>query len=104
MSRSDATLEIVAAESGRPHREFVGLPYRLYRGDPRFVAPLRRERRDLFSKTRHPFFAHADAAFFLARRARKNAASAWAKNGCRFFENRSRRSRRSGGTNRGSAR
>jgi len=68
VSRTSA-LEIVAAESGRPHREFVGLPYRLYRGDPRFVAPLRRERRDLFSKTRHPFFAHADAAFFLARRA-----------------------------------
>ena len=66
MSRTSA-LEIVAAESGRPHREFVGLPYRLYRGDPRFVAPLRRERRDLFSKTRHPFFAHADAAFFVAR-------------------------------------
>jgi len=62
-------LEIVAAESGRPWREFVDLPYRLYRADPRFVPPLRRERRDLFSKKRHPFFAHADAAFFLARRA-----------------------------------
>lgn len=63
-----AAVDIVAAESGRAHREFVGLPYRLYRGDARFVAPLRRERRDLFSKARHPFFAHADAAFFVARR------------------------------------
>ncbi len=63
------TIEIVAAESGRAHRQFVALPYRLYRNDPRFVAPLRRERRDLFSKARHPFFAHAEAAFFLARRA-----------------------------------
>jgi GNAT superfamily N-acetyltransferase len=62
-------IEILAAESGRAHREFVALPYRLYRNDPRFVAPLRRERRDLFSKARHPFFAHADAAFFVARRA-----------------------------------
>ena len=64
-----APVEIVAAETGRAHRQFVALPYRLYRGDPRFVAPLRRERRELFSRTRHPFFAHADAAFFLARRA-----------------------------------
>ena len=64
-----AAVEVVAAESGRAHREFLALPYRLYRGDPRFVAPLRRERRDLFSKARHPFFAHADAAFFVARRA-----------------------------------
>ena len=64
-----SAVEIVAAESGRAHREFLGLPYRLYRDDPRFVAPLRRERRELFSKARHPFFAHADAAFFVARRA-----------------------------------
>jgi len=63
------TVEIVDAASGRAHRQFIALPYRLYRDDPRFVAPLRRERRDLFSKTRHPFFAHAEAAFFLARRA-----------------------------------
>ena len=63
-----APVEIVPAESGRAHRAFVDLPYRLYRKDPRFVAPLRRERRDLFSKTRHPFFAHAEAAFFVARR------------------------------------
>jgi GNAT superfamily N-acetyltransferase len=63
-----AAVTIVAAESGCAHRDFVGLPYRLYRDDPRFVPPLRRERRDLFSKARHPFFAHAEAAFFVARR------------------------------------
>jgi GNAT superfamily N-acetyltransferase len=64
-----ATVDIVAADSGRALRQFIDLPYRLYRNDPCFVPPLRRERRDLFSKTRHPFFAHAEAAFFLARRA-----------------------------------
>jgi GNAT superfamily N-acetyltransferase len=68
-SAARPAVEIVAAESGRAHREFLGLPYHLYRDDPQFVPPLRRERRDLFSKVRHPFFAHADAAFFLARRA-----------------------------------
>jgi GNAT superfamily N-acetyltransferase len=62
-------VEIVPAESGAAHRAFIELPYRLYRNDRCFVPPLRRERRDLFSKARHPFFAHADAAFFLARRA-----------------------------------
>ena len=65
----DRAVEIVAAETGPAHRQFIALPYRLYRGDPRFVAPLRRERRDLFSRRGHPFFAHAEAAFFLARRA-----------------------------------
>ena len=61
-------VDIVAADSGRAHRQFIDLPYRLYRNDPRFVAPLRRERRELFSP-KHPFFAHADGAFFVARRA-----------------------------------
>jgi len=37
-------------------------------------------------------------------RSGKNAASAWAKKGCRVLLNRSRRSRRSGATNRGSPR
>jgi GNAT superfamily N-acetyltransferase len=61
-------VQIVPAAKGAAHRQFIELPYRLYRGDPRFVPPLRRERRQLFSPS-HPFFAHAEAAFFLARRA-----------------------------------
>ncbi len=36
--------------------------------DPHFVPPLRREHRDLFDRRRHPFFRHAEAAFFLAQR------------------------------------
>src|SRR5438045_881759 len=63
-----SSVQIISAGTGRAHRQFIELPYRLYRGDRCFVPPLRRERRELFSTTRHPFFAHADAAFFLARR------------------------------------
>ena len=60
-------VEILAADGGAARRAFIALPYRLYRRDPLFVPPLRREQRALFSRTRHPFFAHADAAFFVAR-------------------------------------
>jgi GNAT superfamily N-acetyltransferase len=63
-----ASLEVIPAETGNAFRAFIDLPYRLYRDDPHFVPPLRRERRDLFDKARHPFFRHADGAFFLARR------------------------------------
>jgi GNAT superfamily N-acetyltransferase len=62
-------VQVVAAETGRAHRQFIDLPYRLYRADPRFVPPLRRDQRDLFDKDRHPFFVHADAARFLCLRA-----------------------------------
>jgi GNAT superfamily N-acetyltransferase len=61
-------VEIIPAETGNAFRAFIDLPYRLYRDHPHFVPPLRRERRDLFDKARHPFFRHADGAFFLARR------------------------------------
>jgi GNAT superfamily N-acetyltransferase len=66
-----AAVEILPAERGRAHRQFLDLPYRLHRDDPRFVPPLRRERNALFDTSRHPFFQHAEAAFFLARRAGK---------------------------------
>ena len=61
-------VEIIPAETGNAFRAFIDLPYRLYRNHPHFVPPLRRERRDLFDKARHPFFRHAEGAFFLARR------------------------------------
>ena len=62
------SLEIVPADSGRARRRFIDVPYRLHGHDPNFVPPLRRERRDLFDTRRHPFFRHAEAAFFLAQR------------------------------------
>jgi GNAT superfamily N-acetyltransferase len=61
-------LEIIPADTGNALRAFIDLPYRLYRNQPHFVPPLRRERRDLFDKAHHPFFRHAEGAFFLARR------------------------------------
>ena len=48
--------------------EFIALPSRLYRGQPGFVAPLALERRDALSAKKNPYFQHAEAQFFLARR------------------------------------
>jgi Acetyltransferase (GNAT) family len=62
------SLEIIPADAGRAFRAFIDVPYRLHRTDPHFVPPLRRERLDLFDRARHPFFLHAESAFFLARR------------------------------------
>ena len=61
-------VEIIPAHTGNAFRAFIDLQYRLYRNQPHFVPPLRRERLDLFDKARHPFFRHAEGAFFLARR------------------------------------
>ena len=61
-------VEIIPADTGNAFRAFIDVQYRLYRNQPHFVPPLRRERLDLFDKARHPFFRHAEGAFFLARR------------------------------------
>lgn len=48
-------------------RRFVDLPYRLYRDDPHWVPPLRRDALMALNPARHPFYEHAESAFFLAR-------------------------------------
>jgi len=49
-------------------RRFIRFPWRLYANDPHWVAPLLLERRQFFDERRNPFFRHAEAQYFLARR------------------------------------
>ena len=58
---------VEAVEGGRGLRAFLQFPETLYRDDPRWVPPLRRDERARLSAS-NPFFAHAEARFFLARR------------------------------------
>lgn len=48
-------------------REFLDLPYALYRGDPHWVAPLRIAQKELLDTRKHPFYANAELKCFLAR-------------------------------------
>lgn len=43
-------------------------PYALYRGDPYWVPPLRIAVKELLDRDKHPFYANANAEFFLAMR------------------------------------
>jgi GNAT superfamily N-acetyltransferase len=47
-------------------RQFVEVPYRIYRGHPHWVPPLRRDERHRLTPGRYPFFRHADMALWLA--------------------------------------
>ena len=63
------SIEISSVSSRRDLDEFIGLPSRLYRdGHPGFVQPLRFERREALTPGKNPFFEHAEAQLFLARR------------------------------------
>jgi GNAT superfamily N-acetyltransferase len=62
-----AGVEVVAVE-GKGLREFIELPYKLYRDDPYWVPPLRIAVKELLDRRKHPFYSNADAEFFVARR------------------------------------
>jgi hypothetical protein len=61
-------VDIIPVETRAQWREFHHLPFRIYRDDPHWVAPLLLERRFHFLPKHNPFFEHATAAFFLARK------------------------------------
>lgn len=48
-------------------KEFVNLPFRLYKDCPQWVPPLESDARRMLDRKRNPFFQHSDAAFYLAQ-------------------------------------
>ncbi len=64
-----APVEIVPVTTSRQWRDFHHLPFKVYRDDPNWVAPLLLERKFHFQPKHNPYFQHARAAFFLAHRA-----------------------------------
>ena len=46
-------------------RDFLGLPFRLYRDIPQWVPPLEMDIRAVLNPRKHPFYTHSEAAFFL---------------------------------------
>jgi GNAT superfamily N-acetyltransferase len=60
--------EVRRVNSKKDLRAFIDLPFRLYRGEPNWVAPLRFERRQFLDRGRNPFFEHGRAEYYLAVR------------------------------------
>jgi len=48
--------------------EFITFPWKVYKDNPYWVPPLLSERRQFFDPEKNPFFEHAKAQFFVARR------------------------------------
>ncbi len=62
-------VSVERVSGGKAHKEFVLYPYRKYAGDPNWVAPLRVSQFELLDPKKNPFFEHARATYYLARRA-----------------------------------
>ena len=62
------SLEIRPVHSTGDLRRFIRLPFRLYRDEPNWVAPLIFERKQFLDRRKNPFFEHGRAEYFLALR------------------------------------
>ena len=69
---STEDVRVKTAACARDRRAFLELPYRLYRGDPHWVPPLRMAQRDILNTARHPFYKTSDVEMFLAERDGRN--------------------------------
>lgn len=52
---------------GREMKDFIELPFILYKDDPCWVPPLRFDVKSTLNPKKNPFFEHAEAALFVAR-------------------------------------
>ena len=69
---NDSTpLRVDPVSSSSDLKEFVGLAYRIYAGDPNWPPPLRSDVRWMLDEAKNPFWKHAKRRLFLARRAGK---------------------------------
>jgi len=62
------SVEIREVRTKQEWREYVNLPYRIYKDDPNWVAPLRSEEEKRFDANRNPMMQHCEVALFLAFR------------------------------------
>jgi len=63
-----AALTICAVSSAKEKKKFLHFPFKLYKDCKNWVPPLIIEMKEKFDSKRHPFYAHGEAAFFLALR------------------------------------
>ncbi len=62
------TIEIVPVTTRSQRREFLNLPWKLYKADPTWVPPLRGNQKQLCGFGRHPFYRNASSQAFLAKK------------------------------------
>jgi hypothetical protein len=60
-------IEVVGVRSAKDLNDFIKLPFKLYSKDPFYVPPLIRDVKKQFSD-KNPFFLHANARYFLAKK------------------------------------
>ena len=61
-------VEIREVKTPKELKDFIMLPFRLYKNDQNWVAPLIPDQKKFLSPQHNPFFQHSEAQLFLAIR------------------------------------
>ncbi|HRY84872.1 MAG TPA: GNAT family N-acetyltransferase, partial [Candidatus Cloacimonadota bacterium] len=59
-------IEIKAVSSPKDLKDFIMLPFRLYKDDPNWIPPLIADQKKFFDPAKNPYFLHSEAQLFLA--------------------------------------
>ena len=62
------SVKVIPVTSDSELRQFIRLPWKIYREEPFWVPPLIGDMKKLLDKSKNPFFNHSSADFFLAMR------------------------------------
>lgn len=60
------SVQIVPVESPREKKDFLNLPWKIYRSNPCWIPPLRQNQKELVGFAPHPFYNEAESQAFLA--------------------------------------
>ena len=63
-----SSVEVTPVEGRKDRKEFMELIWRLYRGDPNWIPPIRMNQEELVGFRKHPFYETNRCQAFLARR------------------------------------
>ena len=67
-NRQSPEIDVTPVQSPADLKAFINLPWAIYRNNPHWVPPLRRDLKKRLDKSRYPFFDHGEAEFLIARR------------------------------------
>jgi hypothetical protein len=71
MNMTENEITVREARSSKEQKQFLELPYQLYKGHTHWVPQLRMAQKDMLNIAKHPFYQTADAEKFLAFRGDK---------------------------------
>lgn len=60
------TIKEIDLNSRKEKKQFIELPFKLYKDNPLWVPPFRSDSKVQLDPAKHPFYEHSEAAFFLA--------------------------------------